>query len=252
LKDADLSMRFEQVVTGVASGRLRADRSIPRSCLVELDHILSASIPAEGYFFEAHSQLSSPIVRNKNDPPTNFVGAYSYINSGGYLRDHVVIGRYCSIGRRVTIAAGNHPVRTLSTSPRLRGSDARPYSTEESASVYRPAAAGAITVIESDVWIGDGAVIKAGIRLGIGTVVGANAVVVRDTKPYEIVGGVAAKSLGFRFAPAVIDALLRSEWWERDLAVLDRYPAANVFEFLEAFERDRPPPHEFSLYLCGG
>lgn len=245
-------MRFDQIVSRIADGTFAGLRRVPRAGLEALDHVLSPSIPAEGYYFEAHSQLSSPIVRNRNDPPTNFVGAYSYVNSGGYLRDRVMIGRYCSIGRRVTIAAGNHPIQALSTSPRLKGSRGRAYTPEELASVYRPSDPADITVIESDVWIGDGAVIKSGIRLAVGTVVGANAVVVHDTKPYEIVGGVAAKSLGFRFAPPVIAALLHTEWWERDLSVLNSYPAANVFEFLETFERDRPPTHEFGLYLCGG
>lgn len=243
-------MRFAEAVAAIQTGRLEGQR-VPRERLGDFAHTLSPSIPAEGYFFEPHSQLMSPIVLLDGERPTNLIGAYSYINSGGYLRDRVAIGRYCSVGRRVTIAAGNHSIRSLSTSPRLKGSAARPYTAEESAQVYRPSPTEPFTIIESDVWIGDGAVIKAGVRLGVGTVVGANAVVVRDTRPYEIVGGVAARHLGFRFAPAVIDDLLATEWWERDATVLNRLPSANVFEFLERFHAEAPAPADFPLLRCG-
>jgi acetyltransferase-like isoleucine patch superfamily enzyme len=51
------------------------------------------------------------------------------------------------------------------------------------------------TVIGNDVWICDGAVILPGVKVGTGAVVGANAVVVRNVAPYEVVGGVPARRL---------------------------------------------------------
>lgn len=242
-------MKFDLIVRGLQDGKLEAPAVRPEA-LSSLDHSLAPSIPAKGYFFEPHTQLGSPIVLRDGERPTNFIGAYSYVNGGGYLRDRVAIGRYCSIGRRVTIAAGNHAIRALSTSPRIKGAPSRPYNAAEVESVYSPSWAGPFTIVESDVWIGDGAVIKSGIRLAVGSVVAANAVVVRDTEPYEIVGGVAAKRLGFRFAPAVVQSLLDTEWWERDAAIVNRFPAGNVFEFIERFRADAPPPTEFGLYRC--
>ena len=56
------------------------------------------------------------------------------------------------------------------------------------------------TVVERDVWIGFGAVVMAGVTIGRGSVVAANAVVTRDVEPYTIVGGVPAKPIGKRFA----------------------------------------------------
>lgn len=243
-------MRFADAVAALQSGRLDPPRVL-RDGLRAFEHVLSPSIPAEGYFFEPHSQLLSPIVLGDGEPPTNFIGAYSYINGGGYLRDRVAIGRYCSVGRRVTIAAGNHSIRSLSTSPRIKGSAARAYTAEELALVYSPSPAEPFTIIESDVWIGDGAVIKAGVHLAVGSVVGANAVVIRDTQPYEIVGGVAARHLGFRFDTSVIADLLATEWWERDASALNRLPSANVFEFIERFHADAPAPADFPLLRCG-
>lgn len=52
--------------------------------------------------------------------------------------------------------------------------------------------------IESDVWIGAGAIIVKGVRVGRGSVIGAGAVVTRDVKEFSIVGGVPARVIGVR------------------------------------------------------
>lgn len=201
-----------------------------------------------GHYFELESLVDSPWIAGSRSAVSNFIGAYSYVNSGGYLRENVLIGRYVSIGRRVTIAAGGHNMRALSTSPSIRGTPAGPFTADQDKHVRPARVSTPFTEIESDVWIGDGAVIRPGVKLAIGSVIGANAVVVRDTNPYEIVGGVAAKSLGFRFDAEVRDALLSTEWWEYDREAINRYPCANVFEFLEAFNRNPPHRIEFDTY----
>jgi virginiamycin A acetyltransferase len=60
-------------------------------------------------------------------PIAMFIGAHSYINNGGYLRDNVFIGRFCSIGRRITIGAGMHNMYGLSTHPKIKGSNKSPF-----------------------------------------------------------------------------------------------------------------------------
>jgi len=50
-------------------------------------------------------------------------------------------------------------------------------------------------IVESDAWIGEGACILSGVRIGRGAVIGANAVVVRDVAPGEIVVGVPARRI---------------------------------------------------------
>jgi acetyltransferase-like isoleucine patch superfamily enzyme len=47
--------------------------------------------------------------------------------------------------------------------------------------------------IEDDVWIGSGAVLTDGIRVGRRSVVGAGSVVVKDVAPFTVVAGVPAK-----------------------------------------------------------
>lgn len=47
-------------------------------------------------------------------------------------------------------------------------------------------------IIESDAWIGTGAVILPNVTVGEGAVVGANSVVTKNVAPYTVVGGVPA------------------------------------------------------------
>ena len=71
-------------------------------------------------------------------------------------------------------------------------------------------------VIGHDTWIGHGAVIMPGVRIGNGAVVGSNSVVTKDVPAYAIVGGVAAKVIRRRFPQAISDALEATAWWDWD------------------------------------
>lgn len=55
-------------------------------------------------------------------------------------------------------------------------------------------------VIEDDVWIGYGAIILSGVKIGAGSIVAAGSVVTSNVEPYAIVGGNPAKFIKFRFS----------------------------------------------------
>ena len=55
------------------------------------------------------------------------------------------------------------------------------------------------TSIGADAWIGCGAILMAGVRVGRGAIVAAGAVVTKDVPPYEIHGGVPARKISERF-----------------------------------------------------
>lgn len=55
------------------------------------------------------------------------------------------------------------------------------------------------TVVGNDVWIGHGAIIMGGVKIGDGSIIAAGAVVTKDIPPLCIVGGNPAKILKRRF-----------------------------------------------------
>ena len=54
-------------------------------------------------------------------------------------------------------------------------------------------------IVEGDVWIGYGAIVLSGVRVGRGAVIAAGAVVTSDVARYAIVAGVPAREMGRRF-----------------------------------------------------
>lgn len=52
--------------------------------------------------------------------------------------------------------------------------------------------------IGNDVWIGHRVIILPGVHIAEGTVIGAGAVVTKNTEPYSVIGGVPAKVIKFR------------------------------------------------------
>ena len=144
------------------------------------------------------------IMRGATIDASSEIGAYTYIGCFSYITK-TKIGRYVSIANNVSIGQGEHDLARLSTS-----------------SIFYDNAWETLTAGEceicSDAWIGVDAVVLRGVRIGIGAVVAANAVVTKDVPDYAIVGGVPARILRYRFGEDMRARLLASRWWEKDLA----------------------------------
>ena len=70
------------------------------------------------------------------------------------------------------------------------------------------------TVIQNDVWIGYNSLIMPGIKIGNGSIIASNSVVIKDVEPYSIVGGNPAKLIRKRFDNEIIDLLESIKWWD--------------------------------------
>lgn len=139
------------------------------------------------------------------------LGKYSYMGYNNVVRK-VRIGRFCSMAwniqhRRYGPLYGLHGSTYLSDWwDRALGE--RPQAENP------PLEAVAQGVIGNDVWIGSGATLLYGVRIGDGAVIGAGAVVTRDVPPYAVVAGVPARVIKMRFEPEIIAGLRACRWWE--------------------------------------
>jgi len=199
-------------------------------------------------FAEAHAAMSSARVAKNAHA---FMGTHSYMNSEGYARGHLFVGRYCSIGKRVSLGAARHALNSLSTSPAIRGVKTPGYTPEEERLLFGAPlrSKSTMTVIENDVWIGDGAVLLLGVRIGTGSIVAANAVVTHDVEPYQIVGGVPARPIKPRFSEDVATRLLASKWWNLPSAFLNTLPAGHVLRTLDALESADQPVADLPTFM---
>lgn len=120
------------------------------------------------------------------------------------------IGKYCSISDEVTIfLGGNHRADWVSTFP-FAG---YPHLWPSTTGITEYNVSRGDVVIGNDVWIGYGAAIMSGVRIGDGAVIGAYALVTKNVAPYAIVGGNPTKEIRKRFDDETITKLLRLGWW---------------------------------------
>jgi acetyltransferase-like isoleucine patch superfamily enzyme len=128
------------------------------------------------------------------------------------------VGAFCSIASRVSIGGATHPIEFVSTSPVFL-SHKDSVRAKFAGHHYLPEIR---TKIGNDVWIGEGAYVKAGVSIGDGSVVGMGAVVTRNVAPYSIVAGNPARLIRMRFEQHIIDSLLKMQWWSLPESELSR------------------------------
>ena len=171
--------------------------------------------PIPGYEKEIYVK---PTVTN----PNIIVGDFTYIADSDFeshvthfypwSRDKLIIGKFCQIAAGVEFVMNdaNHQMNAVSTFPfyTLEGWEMEPPATSD-----MPFKGD--TVIGSDVWIGQNAVILPGVHIGDGAIIGANCVVGSDIVPYTSVVGNPARVLRKRFDDELIDLMLRFKWWDR-------------------------------------
>lgn len=163
--------------------------------------------------------MNAPLVRNSkldksariwNDSQVidSTIGKYSYVSDHTSIY-YAKIGKFCSIASYVSIGGAAHPTQFVSSSPiflkgrnpfrkNLAELDFDPYKT---------------TVIGNDVWIGTHSMIKSGVRISDGAVIGMGSVVLHDVGPYEVWAGNPARFIKKRFTDDEIKKLLEWQWW---------------------------------------
>lgn len=83
-------------------------------------------------------------------------------------------------------------------------------------------------IIEDHAWVATDAMILKGVTIGRGAVVAAGAVVIKDVKPFSVVGGNPAKAIGTRNIESF--EYIPSSWFGPVMAWVGRNPALEGFQ----------------------
>ncbi|MBF6061172.1 CatB-related O-acetyltransferase [Nocardia terpenica] len=129
-----------------------------------------------------------------------------------YGPEKLIIGKFCALatGVKFIMNGANHRMDGPSTFPfpSMGGS----WSDHVDLLVDLPNRGD--TVVGNDVWLGHGATVLPGVRIGHGAIIAAGAVVTGDVPDYAIVGGNPARLIRTRFGDNDIARLLTVAWWD--------------------------------------
>jgi acetyltransferase-like isoleucine patch superfamily enzyme len=158
-------------------------------------------------------QSPYPGITIKVISPILQIGEGSYFNGVDVYcwdaRVCVSIGKYCSFADKTTIlAGGEHDKNRVSTYPFIEK-----WKLKEYQHLINPHYKGDI-LVGNDVWVGHGALLLSGIKIGNGSIIAAGSVVTRDVPPYSIVGGVPARLIRHRFDFETVATLESINWWD--------------------------------------
>lgn len=166
-----------------------------------------------------------------------------YMGCGSYIGDECIIkakvGRFCSIGHKVTVLTGTHPSHTfVSTNPAffslgLQNGTTFVKEQKFKEKVFADEEHRYGAVIGNDVWIGYNATIIGGVTIGDGAIVASGAFVNSNVEPYTIVAGQPAKVINMRFTNEQAEWLMSFKWWDKPLDWIKSH--AEEFDDIEGF-----------------
>lgn len=136
------------------------------------------------------------------------IGSNNYFGPRCML-NNVRMGNFCSIAPDVKIGQAEHDLTCISTYGRI--CESRGYKMS-----HTPA------VIGDNVWIAANAVVKQGIEIGEGSVIGAGAVVTKNIPPYSVAVGIPAKVIRTRFSEKQISEIKSKISWNKNLQEVKR------------------------------
>jgi phosphonate metabolism protein (transferase hexapeptide repeat family) len=171
------------------------------------------------------------------------MGDYSYVVNDGQIT-YTTIGKFCSIAAMTRINPGNHPMHRATQAHFTYRASAYFPGESDDADFFAWRRAHHCT-IGHDVWLGHGAIVLPGRKIGTGSVIAAGAIVTKDVAPYTIVAGNPARPVRRRFSEAVEDGLMDLAWWNWDHEMLRQalpdFRKLPVEDFLSKYKGVKTP-----------
>jgi acetyltransferase-like isoleucine patch superfamily enzyme len=167
------------------------------------------------------------------------IGRFSFVNNASIIYRNVTLGRFSSVARNCEVGVAIHPTDTLSTHS-FQYSSAGFRNVDGYADMPRfhheehPA-----TFIGSDVWIGAQVIVKAGVRIGHGAVVGAHSTIIGDVPPFSVIVGSPGRIVRMRFESCIIDSLIATHWWDLQFDQIRVLPFHDVPKCIEILDKIR-------------
>lgn len=146
---------------------------------------------------------------------------YSYICEFGDAIS-TDIGKFTNIAAMVRINPGFHPLERPTQHHFTYRAQQYGLADEDDAEFFAWRRRQRVQ-IGHDVWIGHGAILMPGIRVGNGAVIGSGSIVTRDVPAYAIVGGNPARPIRQRFNRAIAEAIEAIAWWDWEHERLREY-----------------------------
>lgn len=181
-----------------------------------------------------------------------YIGRYVELGPGGCIHIHnhtsiqdrciflgdVILSRYCTVAPNVYISSGRHYF-DLQPTALITDQDCCVAQNNELLSAHSKP-----VLVEEDCWLGINVVVMAGVTIGKGAVIGANAVVTKDVAPYTVVAGVPARMIKKRLEFSPPRSIIHSnpndrpyfyEGFEISEASLEKYAAYGGIATLSKF-----------------
>jgi acetyltransferase-like isoleucine patch superfamily enzyme len=169
-------------------------------------------------------------IKDNSELHTSVLGEYSYISQFSIVNKST-IGKFCSIANGCYIGLWEHDTAVSTHSFYLyehSGNFVEGCTNYQKDSIE--------TLIGHDVWVGANAVIKKGVSVSNGAIIGASSVVTKDVPPYAIVVGNPARIINYRFSEEEVKWLLDLKWWDFSRDQLKELISKGAFKSFDIFK----------------
>ncbi len=166
------------------------------------------------------------------------LGDYSYTDRYADIA-YASLGKFMNVAAFTRINPSEHPYHRASLHHFMYRSSYYWPGEPDEAALFDWRRSRPVT-IGHDTWIGHGAIIMKGVKIGDGAIIASHSVVTKDVAAYCVAGGVPARFMKLRHPEAVAERLRALAWWDwsHDMLrqALPDFRALSAEAFLDKYE----------------